>query len=308
MFVTSLFFVTFYLFSLLSLQVAGDGCKILALSGGGSYGSYELGVVSKMIVNGSGGWDLVTGVSAGSINALYLSTILIEDEKNIPELKQLWINTKSSDIYGYEFFLNGLSLYKTDALRKTLAGIYQNKKVIRPVIISATSLNKGNSVLFNETDIHNFGFVDPILASTAIPILFPPHSWNNDVYIDGGLSSNILIEEGISWCTENMPDETSRIHIDVVICGQQNTPIDFKLSTINYLERLIDIVKEQVEYHEVFDQIAYSNKVTITLYEQKEKGTVSLVDFNQGEKLFNDGFTESNLKIHHYSYDKKEEL
>ena len=49
--------------------------KILCLSGGGSYGAFEMGVICNLIEEAKGGWDLITGVSAGSINAAYISTL-----------------------------------------------------------------------------------------------------------------------------------------------------------------------------------------------------------------------------------------
>lgn len=278
-----------------------NGLNILCLSGGGAYGSFELGVVSKMIEDGKGKWDLVTGVSAGSINALYLGTILPEDEHDIPVLKTLWENTKSKDIYSYEFFMNGLSFYKTDALKKTITNIFANRKLVRPIIISATSMNRGNKQLFTNTDIELYGFVDPIMASTAIPIVFPPYKWSNDVYVDGGLSSNILIEDAIEWAY-NQKKDTESIVIDVVICGKQNSYEQFILNTKNYVERLISIIEEQVEYHELFDTIAYNYNLTINLYEQKEKGGISLVDFDQGALLFEQGHSGENVDIHVFRY------
>ena len=71
-------------------------------------------------------------------------------------------------------------------------------------------------------DFKKFGFTNIIMASTAIPILFPPFEFNNDIYVDGGITSNILIYEGIQFCIDNFPDE--HIYIDVIICGKQ---IDF---------------------------------------------------------------------------------
>ena len=81
--------------------------RILILSGGGCYGSFEMGLVSKLIEEDKGSWDLITGVSAGSINACYLSTISKEDEiTSIKEFKNLWLNIKSKDVFTNCFFLN----------------------------------------------------------------------------------------------------------------------------------------------------------------------------------------------------------
>ena len=54
-----------------------DGvCQALALSGGGNNGAWEAGVMRGFLENGDPNdfkWEVVTGVSAGSINALSMS-------------------------------------------------------------------------------------------------------------------------------------------------------------------------------------------------------------------------------------------
>ena len=174
--------------------------KILVLSGGGSHGCFEMGIVSRLIQDGNGYWDLITGVSAGSLNACYLSTIKKEDEKtNIDEFKKLWVNVKNSDVYRTECFLNGLSVYNTDPFKKQL-DIFNDREPVRPVIIGTTSLSTSSSQIFTEKDIYEYGFKDLIMCSTAIPILFPPYPFLDDVFVDGGITSNILLYDAINYC------------------------------------------------------------------------------------------------------------
>ena len=106
-------------------------------------------------------------------------------------------------IFFYEFF----------AFFFLLSSLYQ-----RPILISATSLNTMNKILFNNTDINNYGFVNPIMSSTAIPIIFPPHEFLNDIFVDGGISGNILVEEAISYCLEKEKQDSEKIiELDVII-------------------------------------------------------------------------------------------
>ena len=44
-------------------------CRVLAMSGGGSLGAIESGVVSNLVHNYNRSWDFLTGVSAGGLNA-----------------------------------------------------------------------------------------------------------------------------------------------------------------------------------------------------------------------------------------------
>ena len=55
---------------------AATSCKALALSGGGSLGAYEAGIIYGLMHEGNPQdfeWDVVTGVSAGAINAAAVS-------------------------------------------------------------------------------------------------------------------------------------------------------------------------------------------------------------------------------------------
>ena len=83
---------------LLTLVSIVSSCNILTLSGGGVYGAYEIGIASKLFEDGAT-YDLITGISAGSINTAYLSTIPSGKEKNYTkEFKTLWTSIKNKDI------------------------------------------------------------------------------------------------------------------------------------------------------------------------------------------------------------------
>ena len=67
-------------------QVSATVCRALAMSGGGSKGAFEAGALYGMYHAKPAGadfdWDVVTGVSAGAINAGALSIFSKEDTKN----------------------------------------------------------------------------------------------------------------------------------------------------------------------------------------------------------------------------------
>ena len=277
--------------------------KLLVLSGGGSYGAFEIAIVSTLIKNGLGSWDVITGVSAGSINACYLSTIDKEKElENIDTFKELWTNIKNSDVYKNEYFLNGLSLYNNDSLQKKLSEIFDGRKTVRPVIISATSLSQSTSKLFNNEDIEKYGFKDLIMCSTSIPLLFPPYPFLDDMFVDGGLTSNILLFEGINYCLTNFPGEN--IEVDVIICGKKiskdivtKNNIHFK----SYIEKLIGIIQQQVEYFQVLDKINIPDKnvkIKINVYEQKNESSISILEFDKCEELWDQGFDLKNVHLY----------
>jgi len=66
---------------------SSKSCRALAMSGGGSKGSYEAGVLYGLVNNDPDkskyAYDVVTGVSAGSINSIAVSLFAPGDETNM---------------------------------------------------------------------------------------------------------------------------------------------------------------------------------------------------------------------------------
>ena len=273
-------------------------CNVLVLSGGGSYGAFSAGVLSNLLENNYT-WDVITGVSAGAINAAYIAQIPRGDEKNhIPSFRQIWSDLKSSDIYTNELFFNHLSLFNTSPEKKKLQTIFMDRTLQQPLIISATSLTNGLGQLFSHGDIIDKNIVDLLMSSTAIPLIFPPYYYDSDFFVDGGISSNILLDEGINWCINR--NKTSKINVDVIICSSSEINVDdsFKNPVVSFkqlITRLFTIISHQLEYFQLFNVIKRKD-VFITVYEQKSPTNISFIDFDQGSILFDMGYTFSNVK------------
>ena len=80
-----------------------DTCNALVLSGGGSNGAWESGVLWGLINYGDPEmfkWDLVSGVSIGSITASALSVFPPGEEKAATDaIYEIWTNLTNSDVY-----------------------------------------------------------------------------------------------------------------------------------------------------------------------------------------------------------------
>ena len=293
----------FRLLSLLIITLTSSliqTCKVLSLSGGGSLGAFEIGIASTLMEKYGGDWDIITGVSAGSINVAYLSTIKKGEEKLfIDDYKKLWLSTTNNQVNSSVYFLNGKSLYDTTPLKNTLTKVFKDRIPIRPILISATSLVKGRAEIFNKTDIQNYGFIDIIMSSTAIPILFPPYEFKNNLYVDGGVSSNILLYEGINYCLNNYPNES--ISVDVIVCGkklQEYPDITKKNNILNVAARLINIILQQVEYYEILNSIIVSKpSINITMIELKMSFLLRLISLNKKTRLTIETIMSKKLNI-----------
>jgi len=276
--------------------------KILVLSGGGSLGTFEAAIISQLISQGKGGWDLITGVSAGSINASYLSTIDKNKEiDNINIFKNLWCSIKNSDVFNPELFLNGISMFNTNKYKSILETIFKDRKILRPLMINTTSLNTSASKIFTEQDIEKYGFIDIIMSSSSIPILFPPYRFLDDFFIDGGFSSNIVLDEAIKYSLNHFPEE--EVEIDVVICGHfidEEVISQKELTFKKLIEKMIGIIEQQMEYFEVLEKMEIPSNIKINIYQPKNKLPISFLNFDNPEELWELGSDFENITIKRY--------
>ena len=86
-----------------SANAADDKCRALVLSGGGNNGSWEVGVFYGLVNYGNPAdfaYDVVTGVSAGSINTLGFAGYEKGTEVELAQwMSDLWKNLHTSDIW-----------------------------------------------------------------------------------------------------------------------------------------------------------------------------------------------------------------
>ena len=86
-----------------SFDTGKNVCRALALSGGGSNGAWEAGVIWGFMNYGSPDdftYDVVTGVSAGSINGLAVSGWEIGDEVAMADwLSDMWNSLTTDDVW-----------------------------------------------------------------------------------------------------------------------------------------------------------------------------------------------------------------
>lgn len=81
----------------------------LVLSGGGARAAYQAGVLSYISDNiGDPDFRIVTGVSAGSINAAHLANDLTGFESGVARLTRSWLELSSQDVYEARSSMNVL--------------------------------------------------------------------------------------------------------------------------------------------------------------------------------------------------------
>ena len=184
-----------YIFILLSILTFVNALNQLSFSGGGSFGAVEIGILKRVVeLNKNIKYDLYTGISAGALNAGFLS-YYSNINTGIKTSETLYSNIRNHMIY--DVLPNtGLSLLNTEPLYKTLTKIIDampNKPLVH-TLIGATNMYSGKLDIYNFEDQDDVNKVLLLMSSSAIPGMFPPINFNNQLYADGGTLSNELIE------------------------------------------------------------------------------------------------------------------
>ena len=216
--------------------IGGAGGTALVLGGGGARGAYQAGVVRAIARRHPDvALPILTGISAGAINAAFLAarTGSLSDASN--ELADLWLSLTPDAVYrvdapsllsnvirwGWRLVSGGIGAAKeptrglvdTSPLRAFLgnafsarhdspiAGIDENirRGSLRAVALSATSYSTGQSVTWVQgKDISLWQrpqrrselsrlTLDHVMASSALPLLFPAVRVDHEWYGDGGV-------------------------------------------------------------------------------------------------------------------------
>jgi NTE family protein len=163
------------------------------LAGGGSLGAVQVGMLRVLLAAGVQP-DFVIGTSVGAINAAYFAGF--PNEEGVEKLACLWAGLKRSDIFPFTLARAfGLirkpdSIVDSGGLRQVIADnlpYARLEEAAIPVYVTATSV-EGIAVLLSKGPA-----IEAILASTAIPGIFPPVHLGGDVLMDGAIANNTPI-------------------------------------------------------------------------------------------------------------------
>jgi predicted acylesterase/phospholipase RssA len=176
------------------------------LAGGGSLGAVEVGMLRVLAAHGLRA-DLVVGVSVGAINAAYYAAN--PTPAGVAELTRIWSGLRTRDVFpfspvrGFLGFVGWQdALVDPTPLRMLLArelpyGRLDESKL--PCHIVATDVLDGQEIVLSKGDA-----VTALLASAAIPGVFPPVAYGGKTLIDGGVANNTPIATAISLGTERV--------------------------------------------------------------------------------------------------------
>jgi NTE family protein len=168
------------------------------LSGGANLGSIHVGMV-RALLEADIKPDVIVGTSIGSVNAAYLAAD--PSLEQVERLREFWCGVRARDIFPLNPLSNARALFRQGAFfsphrwRKFLTdGLpYENiEESAVPLRITATDYDEGCSVVFDSGSA-----VEAMLASTALPGIFPPHRIGGRFYLDGAISEQLPLNAAI---------------------------------------------------------------------------------------------------------------
>lgn len=170
------------------------------LAGGGSLGAVEVGMLQALLEAGVTP-DLVIGASVGAINAAHF--VGLPDLEGIERLRAIWAGLHRRDIFRFSP-LNGLlnllsrrnHLVDPGSLRRLLERSlpYRNlEEAAIPFHVVATDVLTGLELVISTGPV-----VEAVLASSAIPGVFPPVALKGRHLMDGGVASNTPISAAVN--------------------------------------------------------------------------------------------------------------
>lgn len=217
-------------------QPVGDDVTALVLSGGGARGAYAVGVLQAVVeilgltAKDRSLFQIYSGTSVGSINAAFLASHAQRGDLGIYKLREVWetlgVNSHLK-VLGNVGDLRGLStgwfansLLDSGPLQELVQGnvdfeqLHENVDSgrVRSLMLAAFNIGTAQTTIFCEShhsfeprpsrdptrfEVHTAIHADHVLASAAMPFVFPARKIDDHYYCDGGVRFNTPISPAI---------------------------------------------------------------------------------------------------------------
>jgi NTE family protein len=164
------------------------------LSGGGILGAVQVGQLRALLEAGVVP-DLLVGTSVGALNA---SAIAADPTiAGVDLLADVWMSLRGEDLFpgtrmqrALHFVRKGDHLYSNEGIRALVRklSVRSFEEMQRPFSIVTANLRSGAERVFESGPI-----APPLIATTALPGIFPPVLIEGELYVDGGIVNNVPI-------------------------------------------------------------------------------------------------------------------
>ncbi len=256
----------------------------VVLSGGANLGAVHVGMLRSLIEHGIEP-DLIVGTSVGAVNGGYIASRW--SAGGVDGLDAVWTRLRRSEIFptqllgGFLGFVGQRDhLVPPGGLRRLIRRELEFERLEDAPIdfhVVATELLTGLDRRLSTGDA-----TEAILASAAIPAIFPPVIIDDRSYIDGGVVNNTPISHAI---------ELGATHVWVLpagtACGLREVPTSALGMALHAVSLLINRRLQS-------DIIAFRDRCNLEVLPPLCPVTVSPTDFSRARELIDRAHEQSN--------------
>lgn len=187
-------------------RAKGEGPIAFVFSGGGPLGAVQVGLLQALIEKKVFP-DLVVGASVGALNAVFIAAN--PTLEGVEALRGVWARMRKDDLFpggrlvsAWHAVRRGSFVFSNTGLRRIIdtdLGAETFEELRIPAHVVATKLAGGDEVWFSSGAL-----LEPLLASAAMPGVFPPVTIDGATYIDGGVANNLPVTRAVELGARRM--------------------------------------------------------------------------------------------------------
>lgn len=271
-------------------DVEDDGMTALVLAGGSTRGAIQIGMLQVLAEHGFVP-DRIYGSSVGAINGVGFAAD--PTREGVERMSQVWLGIRREDVYpqgrlhGPWLYLQQRdAVYANSGLRAIIAEGFPHDRLedaVVPVEVVATSLTDGGERWFTYGPA-----IDAVLASSAMPAIFPPVEIDGERYIDGGVVDNVPIQRAI---------DAGATRIVVLLCSP---PVFEPPVSRRPVEGMVNALFIAIHARFVRDMAHLPDGVEVILCMGPEGTTRDFDDFSTTEHLIALGRAEASEVVRRY--------
>ncbi len=262
----------------------------LVLAGGGTRGALQIGMLQVLTEHGFVP-DRIYGSSVGAVNGAAFAGD--PTRRGVQRMTEIWRDLTRESVYPqgrlhgpWLYFQQRDSVFANSGLRKVIEdgiGFERLEDAVIPVEVVATSLTDGGERWFTYGPA-----ADAVLASSAVPAIFPPVEIDGERYIDGGVVNNVPIRRAI---------DGGATRIVVLLCAP---PVYTPVLPKRPVEAMFNALMISIHARFARDMAQLPPGVEVIVCTGDESATRDFDDFSTTEALIAQGREEAAEVVRRY--------
>lgn len=269
----------------------------IVLGGGGNRGALEVGSLLAFFEYGIRP-DILVGSSAGAMNAAFIATD--PSAAGAQRLAEIWLQAGEADLFpgnvlteAVRFLLGKDSLFPNDNLRRfveanTPPGFrYFGDITETRLLVTAGDLRTGTLFIFGHDP--EAPILEAVLASAALPGIYPPIEWDGLQLVDGATVANVPV---------SIAAEEGATTIYAVSLGYDGHPRAPARGALRVALQSVDVLLFQQFVHDLHD-VNRRPGVMVHVIQINAFAGIPRDDFSQVQQMIETGYELTRAYLEH---------